>query len=321
MSTSPNKEEHIKHSIAKKIYENRLAVCKDLIEHDAFDPDIYAAYFEIPKHLVQKDLTQEDIPLPDYDPTVKCSNITPLETLIAQRTERLQGKETDRKALEEEGFWHIPTDNYKNPYRFHDPDLNIRLQDAAVYYQNERTCKKHAFSYVAELFSISPKKFIAYTKAHNIKRFEDRLVEEYEKDLRELLRYSPATDVSGLTDIPVAKLYKISKEISESYKEEKRNLAEKYTPSPRAHTLEKRRQEIWKMYTGLENGKLMTEQEIAEKVVLSRQTVISDLKAYRKEHPEFKRPDGEKRPRHLSSDETKKKQDQSTDNTNKDESS
>lgn len=300
MKTQINEYKPIKHITAKEIHNNRLAFCQKLIEGDAFDPDIYAAYFEIPKHQAA-----EDLRLLGYDPeNVKCYNVIPLDKLIARRNKVLEDKESDRETLAKHGFWRKPTNNYRETYRFNDPDPNIRFQDALAYYQNERAFKTSAFSFVADMFSISTQKFMDYVRTNNIERYESKMLKEHHDDLCNLLRYSKAIDVSNLVDIPQARLYPISQKISKTYMEEKSNLIGNHKPSPRAHVLEERRRQVWEMYTKYGSTHGMTQLEIANELGLSRQTVLSDIKAYKKEHPEAIDVTQFYQPHHLGEDKT-----------------
>lgn len=282
MKTSLNTYKPVKHITAQEIHKNRLNVCKKLIEHDAFDLDVYASYFEIPRHQAE-----EDLRLQGYDPEmIKCYNVISLNKLIAQRNKTLEGRESDKETLAKLGYWHQPTNNYRATYHFNDLDSDMRFQDAVTYYQNERAFKKHAFSYVAELFSIPVSKFIDYVRNNNIERYEHKIVNEHRDELYDLLRYSKVVDVSKLIDVPAAKLYPIAQEISKTYMEEKSDLIGSHKPSPRAHILEERRRQVWEMYTKYGSTHGMTQLEIANELGLTRRTVISDIKAYKKEHPE-----------------------------------
>lgn len=300
MKTQINEYKPIKHVTAKEIHDNRLAFCRKLIEGDAFDPEIYAAYFEIPRDQVQKDCF-----LLGYDiEQIKCYNIIPLDTLIQRRNKILQDRGSDIETLAKLGYWHKPTNYYRETYRFNDSDPNVRFQDAIAYYQNERAFKTSAFSFVADMFSVPARKFMDYVRSNDIERYESKMLNEHHDDLYNLLRYSKVIDVSNLIDIPKEKLYPISQEISKTYIEEKSNLIGNHKPSPRAHILEERRRQVWEMYTKYGSTHGMTQLEIAEELGLTRQTVIHDIKAYKKEHPEVIDTTQFYQPHHLGEDKT-----------------
>ena len=268
---------------AKDIYKNRLSFCKKLIENDVFNIGIYAAYYEIPLDIAKSDLKELGF---DEISNIESENPISLEKLVAKRNAILEKNNNDVNTLYKMGYWHFPKDNFVASYDFKNPSKENRFEQAVLYYQHEILKKTSGYSLVSNMFDLNAESFKSYAKDNNLQRYEHSAPIDFPKEINFLLRYSKVIDVSVLTGIPKSYLYDTSREISNQYASEKSNLIGEHVPSPRAYQLEARRRKVWELYNDFGSTHGRTQQEIADELGLTRQTVISDIKAYKKEHPE-----------------------------------
>lgn len=104
----------------------------------------------------------------------------------------------------------------------------------------------------------------------NINQNTDRFSKE--EIINMILSGANIYDIDEVTGIDERILTKIKHELPHINKEE----------HPLSYKAEARRQKIWDMYT----QDLLTQQEIADRLNLSRTTVVTDLQTYRRDHPE-----------------------------------
>ncbi len=269
------------HITADAVLQNRLEVCKTLIKKKQFSQSVYASYFELPMSKVKEDVESLGYKLEEIESDKPIS----FEALSLYRRRVLE-KDSSKETLAKLGMWHMPTKEKETVYRYQDENTDIRLQSALEYYQNERLIQKHGYSLVADKFSISFKELKDMVVENNLKRIENSIVDKYREDLKELLNNSTATSVSKLTGIPQARFYDLSREASREYQDTHSNLLGEHTPLKSANRKEHRRETIWNMYNAYGSANGYTQQEIADQLGITRATVINDIKAYKKEHPD-----------------------------------
>lgn len=266
---------------AHDVRQNRLKFCENLIKKDQFCASVYASYFELPMTRVE-----EDVKSLGYDiKEVESNDHVSFEALNLYR-KRLLEKDSSKEMLTKLGMWHMPTKESETIYHYQVEDFNTRLQSALEYYQNERLLKTQGYSVVADKFSIPFKTLRDAVINNDLKRIEYGILDKYKEDLKELLNNSTALSVSKLTGIPKEKFYDLAKEASQEYKETHSNLLGEHIPTKSANRKEQRRETIWNMYNAYGSTHGYTQQEIADQLGITRATVIHDIKAYKKEHPD-----------------------------------
>ena len=266
---------------AHDVHQNRLKFCENLIKKDQFCANVYASYFELPMTKVE-----EDVKSLGYDiKEIESNDPISFEALNLYR-KRLLEKDSSKEMLTKLGMWHMPTKESETIYHYQVEDFNTRLQSALEYYQNERLIKTQGYSVVADKFSIPFKTFKDTVINNDLKRIEHNIVDKHRDDLKELLNNSTAISVSNLTGIPKACFFDLAREASQEYKDSHSNLLGDHVPTPSAYQKEQRREMIWNMYNAYGSTHGYTQQEIADQLGITRYTVMSDIKAYKKEHPD-----------------------------------
>lgn len=271
-----------KHRItADAVLANRLNFCKTLISKRQFSTSVYASYFEIPLSKVEEDVTSLGYKLDE----VESRNPISFTALNVYRKKILE-KDSSKEMLEKLGLWHMPTKDKETVYHYQADDVNSRLDSALEYYQNERLKKTQGYSVVSEKFFI-PFDTLKNTVINNdLKRIEHSIIDKHREDLKELLNNSTVKSVSKLTGVPSACFYELAREVSQEYKDTHSNLLDEHIPTRCANQKEQRRETIWNMYNAYGSTHGYTQQEIADQLGLSRATVVHDIKAYKKEHPD-----------------------------------
>ena len=266
---------------ADTVLENRLNFCKTLISKRQFSANVYASYFEIPLSKVEEDVASLGYKLDEAESKKPIS----FAALNVYRKKILE-KDSSKEMLEKLGLWHMPTKDKETIYHYQADDVNSRLDSALEYYQNERLKKTQGYSVVADKFSIPFKTLKDAVINNDLKRVEYNIVDKHRDDLKELLNNSTVISVSKLTGIPTTCFFDLAREASQKYKEAHSNLLGDHVPTPRAYQKEQRRETIWNMYNVYGSTYGYTQQEIADQLGITRATVIHDIKAYKKEHPD-----------------------------------
>lgn len=277
-----NEQPEKKYMVASDIYQNRLEFAKKLIGHNKFNLDIYATYFEISRKTAQSDIEKLGYKIKDIESEDPLS----YQKLVLYRDKLLEENQYNLETLTKLGFWYRPSSNKDPIYHYYADDKNIRLQSAIEYYKTERTGKTHPYSYIADKFAVSTKELKAIIAEQKIKNNEHNTVAEHHQELKTLLRYSRTADIFALTGVTRQTLCETARELSQRYIKEHKDLIGEHTPTKLSYRNEKRRQKVWELYNAFGSSHGRTQQEIADELGLSRQTVISDLKMYKKEHPE-----------------------------------
>lgn len=266
---------------ADTVLENRLNFCKTLISKRQFSASVYASYFEIPLSKVEEDVTSLGYKLDEAESKKPIS----FAALNVYRKKILE-KNSSKEMLEKLGLWHMPTKDKETIYHYQADDVNSRLDSALEYYQTERLMKKQAYGVVADKFTVPFKEFKNTVVNNNLQRIEHSFVDKYKEDLKELLNTSTSLSVSKLTGMPQTCFHNLAREVSQEYKETHSNLLGDHIPTPRAYQKEQRRETVWNMYNAYGSTHGYTQQEIADQLGITRATVIHDIKAYKKEHPD-----------------------------------
>lgn len=268
---------------AKQIYKTRLEFAQKLITRDVFSLYVYAKYFEIPRSVAIKDLAS--IGIKDYK-TVESENPLPLKALIAKRSEILDREDNSLESLNSLGFWYKPSNIIAS--------FETALDAAINYYQTERgtkefgtTLDKMKQSLKSEGYSIAKETLRKEVLQGDAKKYDDYILQTKSSELQTFLSNSNVKDVSKVTGIEEAKLYTISRQLSDEYTKIHSDLLVSHKPKKLSYKKEEENRMIWEMYTKDGGTHGMTQKEIADKLGITRECVSYRLSAYKKEHPEL----------------------------------
>lgn len=268
--------------LSDEIIENRVNFIKKAVDMDIFSIETFACFYDLSikkmtnflKHHYPEALEKES-----YNPISLDKLITQREKILA----KAENEEERLKMLRKMGYWCEPID-FWDRYQKPDSPLYMDCLKALLNYSfNKRT---NPDIYTKNLDEEDKQYFIDIIKEYDEKA-EDIILNEKKEELAYLLKNSQTVQsvvfLTGITDSALADFVHC---LEYEYNSNKTDLIGKHTPSKSAYKLVTRREEVWRLYTEFGSSYGRTQQEIADMLGITRATVIHDIKAYKKEHPE-----------------------------------
>ncbi len=254
----------------QRAYENRLKALEILVDNFMFNTEIFSQYYGISEKLTKTLFNQV------YDADInkyQSDDPVSLETLIKNRNEYLNNAENREQALEDIGYWCEPYDElYKDIYSCFDKE----------------TAKRYVFS-LSDNAKIIDKRNNLHDS--NIMRLKEYLIKYREKDIINVFKNAKSNQETN-------KILFYLTGVNPTYYKEFRDIVRKHFESSLSNNKDSsylkanmykyndRMEQVWQMYNTFGSTHGYTMQEIAYKFGVTRATIVSDIKAYKKLHPE-----------------------------------
>lgn len=256
-----------------KALENRLKTLETLVDNFMFNTEIFSQYYGISEKMTRTLFNSI------YDADInECQSEDPvsLETLTKHRDKYLKKAKDREKALEDLGYWCEPYDElYKDIHNYFDKEI----------------AKKYVFatSDMSKTVNMIDKREVILES--NIMRLKDYLIKYREKDIINIFKDVNSNKETSKVLLRLTgvnpKYYKefrdlIRKDFEESLSENKDDNYLKTNMYKHIDRMEK----VWNLYNKYGSSHGYTMQEIADIVGVTRATIVSDIKRYKKLHPE-----------------------------------
>lgn len=295
---------------AKNILKNRTDVAKKLISREMFSLDVYKKYFEIPERTALQDLASIGFNRNDL-PKIESKEPMPLSLLVGKRDQIFSKSNSLEKDMEDLGFWYNPAEKKDSELQAYGMSAySIIRKDVIDFYQSENGVEYTSYKNLSEKFNLTERELHTLKfgiEFFNIKKYSEKILDERKDELERILKDSTVRDVSKVTGIEYSKLRPISQVLSEKYVSQRSNLLVEHVPNKFAYQKETLMKKVWDMYNehGSTHGR--TQQEIANELGLTRETVSHYITAYKKQHPEAIDVTQLYQPHHLGKEKTEKR--------------